>query len=178
MKKHLYQLMRTANMQGMTTTFSLEPDRLGPQVRKNAVRMLRDGFVHGRGNAASIAVNLSDKLDATIPRNCYHECITLNKNIYTGDGTKQILEKMRACITGQVLAEDRDWRRGHLKQELASADDWIGRGRYLRFYGMSMPEVREFLMPHIRQDVRDRLEQAAQMLLASETIHIETYRSN
>jgi len=178
MKKTLYALMRTANVQGMTTAFSLEPDRLGPQVRKNAVRMLRDGFVHGRGNAANIALHMAGALDADIPHNYYGESIVLDSNPYTADGSNQIIEKMRACITAELLTEDSHWRRERLKDDLAKAGEMFINRNYLRFYGMEIPAVREFLAPHIRQDVRDRLEQAAQMLLSSTAIHIETYRSN
>jgi len=179
MKKNLYTLMRRANMQGMTTTFHLEPDRLGPLVRKNAVLMLRHGFVHGRGNAATAALSAAEHVGIELPHNYYGDTITtFEQNIYTEDGTKQIVEKMRGCITGQLLSEDRDWRRDPLKEELAKVGELFNSRNYMRFYGMNTYEVKEFLMPYIRQDVRDRLEQAAQMLLSSESIHIETYRSN
>jgi len=179
MKKSLYTLMRRANMQGMTTTFHLEPDRLGPLVRKNAVLMLRHGFVHGRGNAATAALSAAEHVGIELPHNYYGDTITtFEQNIYTEDGTKQIVEKMRGCITGQLLSEDRDWRRDPLKEELASVDDCLTSRKYLRFYGMSVPEVREFMMPHIRPIVKEKLEHAAQMLLSSIPIHIETYRSN
>jgi hypothetical protein len=179
MKKNLYTLMRRANMQGMTTTFHLEPDRLGPLVRKNAVLMLRHGFVHGRGNAATAALSAAEHVGIELPHNYYGDTITtFEQNIYTEDGTKQIVEKMRSCITGQLLSEDRDWRRDPLKEELASVDDCLTARKYLRFYGMSVPEVREFMMPHLRPAIKERLEHAAQMLLSSIPIHIETYRSN
>ena len=178
MKKNLYTLMRTANVQGMTTTFSIEPDRIGPRVRNNAVRMLRDGFVHGRGNAANIALHMSEKLNAHIPHNYYGESILMFDSPYTAEGADKIVERMRACITAELLTENSDWRRERLKDDLAKVGELFNSRNYMRFYGMNTYEVKEFLMPYIRQDVRDRLEQAAQMLLASESIHIETYRSN
>jgi hypothetical protein len=86
MKKNLYVLMRRANVQGMTTTFHLEPDRLGPQVRKNAVRMLRDGFVHGRGNAANIALSVAEHVGIDLPHNYYSHTIIFRQNLYTPEG--------------------------------------------------------------------------------------------
>ena len=178
MKKNLYTLMRRANMQGMTTTFTLEPDRLGPLVRKNAVLMLRHGFVHGRGNAATAALSAAEHVGIELPHNYYSETILMFDNPYTAEGADKIVERMRACITAEMLDENSDWRRERLKDELIQVSEMFAKRNYMRFYGMKTHEVREFLLPLIKPAVKERLEQAAQMLLSSIPIHIETYRSN
>ena len=179
MKKNLYTLMRRANVQGMTTTFHLEPDRLGPQVRKNAVRMLRDGFVHGRGNAANIAFSVAAHVGIELPHNYYGGTIIFYQDLYTPDGKQAIIDRYRATLTAEILDCTSDWRRDSLRNSLGNADTiFSDRDRYVQFYDMETPAVREFLLPLIRPDVSDKLEQAAQMLLASESIHLETYRSN
>ena len=180
MKKNLYTLMRRANVQGMKTTFHLEPDRLGPQVRKNAVRMLRDGFVHGRGNAANIALSVAEHVGIELPHNYYGGTIIFRQDLYTPEGRQEIIGRYRAALTAEILDCTSDWRRDSLRNSLGNADkvfsDYLG--RYVQFYGMQIPEVREFLLPLIRPATKARLEHAAQMLLDSTAIHIETYRSN
>jgi hypothetical protein len=178
MKKSLYVLMRRANMQGMTTTFHLEPDRLGPQVRKNAVRMLREGFVHGRGNAANVALSVAEHVGIKLPHNYYGETTIMFDSPYTAESKDKIVEKMRSCITAEILTENSDWRQKHLKDELSRVGEMFAKANYIRFYGMKTDEVREFLLPFIKPALKERLEHAAQMLLASTAIHIETYRSN
>jgi hypothetical protein len=179
MKKTLYTLMRRANMQGVTTTFHLEPGKLGPQVRKNAVRMLRDGFVHGRGNAANIALSVAEHLDIALPHNYYGSTTTFRQSLYTHEGKQAIIDRYRASLTAEILDCNSDWRRDSLRRSLAEADTLFSdpRGGYAQFYGMEIPEVREFLLPFITFATKARLEHAAQMLLGSDTIHLETYRS-
>ena len=179
MKKNLYVLMRRANVQGMTTTFHLEPDRLGPQVRKNAVRMLREGFVHGRGNAANIALSVAEHVGIELPHNYYGGTIIFRQNLYTPEGRQEIIDRYRASLTAEILDCTSDWRRDSLRNSLGNADTiFSDRDRYVQFYDMETPAVREFLLPLIRPATKERLEQAAQMLLSSIPIHIETYRSN
>jgi hypothetical protein len=179
MKKNLYVLMRRANVQGMTTTFHLEPDRLGPQVRKNAVRMLREGFVHGRGNAANIALSVAEHVGIDLPHNYYGGTIIFRQDLYTPEGRQEIIGRYRASLTAEILDCTSDWRRDSLRNSLGNADTiFSGRDRYAYFCGMETPEVREFMLPLIRPATKERLEQAAQMLLSSIPIHIETYRSN
>jgi hypothetical protein len=179
MKKNLYTLMRRANVQGMTTTFHLEPDRLGPQVRKNAVRMLREGFVHGRGNAANIALSVAEHVGIQLPHNYYGSTIIFRQNLYIPEGKQAIIDRYRATLTAEMLTENSDWRRDSLRNSLGNADTiFSDRDRYVQFYDMKTAEVREFLLPLIRPATKERLEQAAQMLLSSIPIHIETYRSN
>jgi hypothetical protein len=179
MKKNLYTLMRRANMQGMTTTFHLEPDRLGPQVRKNAVRMLREGFVHGRGNAANIALSVAEHLNLELPYNYYGSTVIFRQDLYTPDGKQAIIDRYRASLTAEILTETSDWRRDSLRKTLSNADTiFSDRDHYVQFYDMKTQEVGEFLLPLIRPVIKERLEHAAQMLLSSIPIHIETYRSN
>ena len=179
MKKNLYTLMRRANVQGMTTTFHLEPDRLGPQVRKNAVRMLREGFVHGRGNAANIALSVAEHVGIELPHNYYGSTIIFRQNLYIPEGRQEIIDRYRATLTAEILDCTSDWRRDSLRNSLGNADTiFSDRDRYVQFYDMKTDEVREFLLPFIRPATKERLEHAAQMLLSSTPIHIETYRSN
>jgi hypothetical protein len=179
MKKNLYVLMRRANVQGMTTTFHLEPDRLGPQVRKNAVRMLRDGFVHGRGNAANIALSVAEHVGIELPHNYYGGTIIFRQDLYIPEGRQEIIDRYRATLTAEILDCTSDWRRDSLRNSLGNADTiFSDRDRYVQFYDMETPAVREFLLSLIRPVIKERLEQAAQMLLSSIPIHIETYRSN
>lgn len=179
MKKSLYTLMRRANVQGMTTTFHLEPDRLGPQVRKNAVRMLREGFVHGRGNAANIALSVAEHVGIELPHNYYGSTVIFRQDLYTPDGKQAIIDRYRAALTAEILECNSDWRRDSLRNSLGNADTiFADSGRYVQFYDMQISEVREFMLPIIRPAIKERLEQAAQMLLSSIPIHIETYRSN
>jgi hypothetical protein len=179
MKKNLYTLMRRANMQGMTTTFHLEPDRLGPLVRKNAVRMLGDGFVHGRGNAATAALSVAEHVGIELPHNYYSGTVIVRQDLYTPEGSQEIIDRYRAALTAEILDCSSEWRQGSLRATLANADTiFSDRDRYVQFYGMEIPEVREFMMPHLRPIVKEKLEHAAQMLLSSIPIHIETYRSN
>jgi hypothetical protein len=182
MKKNLYVLMRRANVQGMTTTFHLEPDRLGPQVRKNAVRMLREGFVHGRGNAANIALSVAEHVGIELPHNYYGGTIIFRQDLYTPDGSQEIIDRYRATLTAEILdcgSNSSSWRLDSLRNTLANADTiFSDRDRYVQFYDMETPAVREFLLSLIRPVIKERLEQAAQMLLSSIPIHIETYRSN
>jgi hypothetical protein len=78
-----------------------------------------------------------------------------------------------------MLTENSDWRRDSIRKSLGNADTiFSDRDRYVQFYDMETPAVREFLLPLIRPATKERLEQAAQMLLSSIPIHIETYRSN
>jgi hypothetical protein len=179
MKKNLYVLMRRANVQGMTTTFHLEPDRLGPQVRKNAVRMLREGFVHGRGNAANIALSVAEHVGIDLPHNYYGGTIIFRQDLYTPEGRQEIIGRYRATLTAEILDCTSDWRRDSLRNSLGNADTiFSDRDRYVQFYDMKTAEVREFLLPFIKPATKERLEHAAQMLLSSIPIHIETYRSN
>lgn len=179
MKKSLYTLMRRANVQGMTTTFHLEPDRLGPQVRKNAVRMLRDGFVHGRGNAANIALSVAEHVGIELPHNYYGSTVIFRQNLYTPDGKQTIIDRYRASLTAEILDCSSDWRRDSLRNSLGNADTiFSDRDKYVQWYDMNTHEMREFLLPLIRPVTKARLEHAAQMLLSSTAIHIETYRSN
>jgi hypothetical protein len=180
MKKNLYVLMRRANVQGMTTTFHLEPDRLGPQVRKNAVRMLRDGFVHGRGNAANVALSVAAHVGIDLPHNYYGISIIFYQDFYTPEGKQAIIDRYRAALTAEILECNSDWRRDSLRNSLAISDkifsDYLG--RYVQFYDMKIPEVQAFMLPFIKPATKERLEHAAQMLMDSTPIHIETYRSN
>jgi hypothetical protein len=181
MKKNLYTLMRRANMQGMTTTFHLEPDRLGPLVRKNAVLMLRHGFVHGRGNAATAALSVAEHVGIELPHNYYSGTVIVRQDLYTPEGSQEIIDRYRAALAAEILDCGSDWRRDSLRTTLANADTIFSdrdRVRYVQFHGMEIPEVREFMMPRIRPAINDKLERAAQMLLSSIPIHIETYRSN
>jgi hypothetical protein len=179
MKKNLYTLMRRANVQGMTTTFHLEPDRLGPQVRKNAVRMLREGFVHGRGNAANVALSVAEHVGIELPHNYYGGTIIFRQNLYTPEGRQEIIGRYRATLTAEILDCTSDWRRDSLRNSLGNADTiFSDRDRYVQFYDMKTAEVREFLLPFIKPATKERLEHAAQMLMDSTPIHIETYRSN
>jgi hypothetical protein len=179
MKKSLYTLMRRANVQGMTTTFHLKPDRLGPQVRKNAVRMLRDGFVHGRGNAANVALSVATHVGIELPHNYYGSTIIFRQNLYTTEGSQEIIDRYKAALTAEIMTERSEWRLDSLRDSLGNADTiFSGRDRYAYFCGMEIPEVQAFMLPLIRPATKERLEQAAQMLLSSIPIHIETYRSN
>lgn len=179
MKKNLYTLMRRANVQGMTTTFHLEPDRLGPQVRKNAVRMLRDGFVHGRGNAANVALSVAEHVGIDLPHNYYGGTIIFRQDLYTTEGKQTIIDRYRASLTAKILTETSEWRRDSLRNSLGNADTiFADRDKYVQWYDTEISEVREFLLPLIKPATKARLEHAAQMLLSSIAIHIETYRSN
>jgi hypothetical protein len=170
---------RVTGMPGTETTVTLHPQRLGVRMRNSIIRMLESRVLEGGWSSQSrkIAEALAEK-----------HGLQVSTNNWNGIRIRGITKEAAPIVKGLTQAdwtawilENPEYNKGYYRNHFDLAIKEIERLNQNFFITMhdkdSIRQIRETLVTHTPQEIKDRAMQVANLLRGTEPIHITTFRS-
>jgi len=171
---------RITGMPGTETVVTLHPQRLGTKMRNSAIRMLETRVLEGGWSSKS------RKIAEALAEN---HGLQVSTNNWNGIHISGITEEAAPIVKGLAQADWTAWvlenphynRDGYYRDRFDEAIKDIEQLNPKFFITMhdkeSIRKIKETLVEHTPQHLKDKAVQVANLLRGTEPIHITTFRS-